>query len=158
MSDHEVQVKKEWEDMKPKPLTKEQIYEKYLNGGHKSKSGVNELLFISPDLIAKKSSLPSRDSLNKKVDYILSKTYKGEGDAKKRGFKKKVDWGMHQYFGYHRTTCGQKSDCQDWYIPTKNGVWTNSLAGYYTKYYRQFIPQAEVDKIEAIYKELKEME
>jgi hypothetical protein len=144
------------EAAKPKPLTKEQIHELYLNGGHKSKPGVHELLFISPDLIANASKEPASDELTEKIDYIISKTYQGEGDAKKMGFNEDVDWGSHQYFGRHRVKGGPCSDVQDWYIPTKDGVWTNSLAAYYVKHYREYIPQIEIDKIERIYKELME--
>ena len=135
-------------------MTDEDRQELYLTGDH-TPSSPNELLYISPDAIAEPSDKPAEDDLTKKMDFILEKTYKGEDDAKKRGFTKDVGWGYHQFMGYHVTSCGEQSESQDWYIPTKDGMWTNSLAGHYVKHYRPYIPQSEIDKIERIYNELK---
>jgi hypothetical protein len=135
----------------PKMPTDRELYEESLS----KKTHDGELLFISPDLGHVPAESPANDELVEKIDFIMSVTYKGEGDAKKMGFNEDVGWGSHQYFGYHTTRCGKTSSAQDWYIPTKKGVWTNSLAAYYVKYYRNNIPQVEIDKIEAIYKELR---
>ena len=139
----------------PKP-TQEELYDCYLTGNHTPKGP--ELLYISPDMLFDPTKDPVKDDLTDKIDFILDKAYKGEGDAQKRGFLKNVGWDHHQYYGMHTTSCGMTSEPEDWYIPTKEGVWTNSLAGYYVKHYRNYIPQVEIEKIEAIYKELKEIE
>lgn len=94
------------------------------------------LLQIEPDKQGSPSSTSIEDELTKKVDYILSRCHEGT-----------------MYRGFHTTLCGKHSDSCDFVLP--NGMVTNSLCTYYIRYYRPYIPQSEIEKIEKAYKDLK---
>lgn len=55
------------------------------------------------------------------------------------------------YKGFHRTTCGKRSDNMDHVLP--NGMITNSLCVYYAMYYRHLIPESEIEKTNKLYAE-----
>lgn len=95
------------------------------------------LLMIEPDQVGNPSEKPVEDELSKKVDFILSKCKPS----------------AYASAGVHRTKCGKCSDNVDWILP--NGIITNSLCRYYIRFYREHIPQSEIDKINIIYKNLR---
>lgn len=90
-------------------------------------------MMIEPDKDGEPSKEPIEDEITKKVDYIFSKC-------------KTPDY---CYKGFHITKCGKFSDNNDWVLP--NGMITNSLCSYYIKYYRDFIPKSEINKINKVY-------
>ncbi len=94
-------------------------------------------MMIEPDQEGKPSINPIEDELTQKVDYIFAKC-------------KTLDY---CYKGFHITRCGIFSDNDDWLLP--NGMITNSLCVYYIRYYRNFIPECEIEKINDIYDEIK---
>ena len=49
------------------------------------------------------------------------------------------------YKGYHRTDCGERSDCCDYLL--ENGMITHSLSVFYLLYYRNSIPDSEMGKV-----------
>lgn len=49
------------------------------------------------------------------------------------------------YKGWHRTECGENSSNKDYLL--KNGMITNSLCIFYLKYYRDSIPESELEKV-----------
>ena len=107
------------------------------------------LLMIEPDKEGKPSTQPLIDDLSRKIDFIISKVRKSYDQNNDQ------EWGHHCWMGWHTTKCGKRSECMDWRIPTTPATWTNSLADYYVKHYRPYIPQSEIDKIERIYNELR---
>ena len=94
-------------------------------------------LMIEPD----KEGIPSQESiedeLTHKVDYIFFKCTNSN----------------YRYRGFHITRCGEFSDNNNWILT--NGMITNSLCIYYIRYYRNYIPQSEIEKINNIYDDLK---
>lgn len=92
-------------------------------------------MMIEPDKIGKPSNCPIEDELTEKVEFIFSNCKP-----------------TTSYRGWHTTNCGKMSDNKDWQLP--NGMITNSLCCYYIKYYRPFIPETEIMKIESIFYEL----
>ena len=108
------------------------------------------LLMITPDLKGKPTVEPVMDDITIKMDYILSRAEKHPPQGGSMH-----DWSGHCWKGWHETRCGKRSVSNDWRIPTFPDTWTNSLADYYVKYYRSFVPKEELDKIEKIYKELR---
>ncbi|OPX87479.1 MAG: hypothetical protein A4E53_02467 [Pelotomaculum sp. PtaB.Bin104] len=93
-------------------------------------------LMIEPDKEGPPLTTPIEDELSNKVDYIFSKC-------------KPLDYSFR---GFHQTKCFKVSDNKNWFLP--NGMITNSLYTYYIRYYRNYVPQSEIDKINKIYNEL----
>ena len=93
-------------------------------------------LMIEPDKEGSPSEYPIKDELTNKVDVIFSKCTKSN----------------YCYKGFHITKCGKFSDNNDWILP--NGMITNNLCTYYIRYYRKFIPEIEIEKIDKVYIEL----
>ena len=94
------------------------------------------LLMIEPDLKGKASLLPLLDDITRKTIYLYSLTKPSEDS----------------YRGFHATQDGQISDNKDHIFP--NGIITHSLCVHYIKYYRPYVPQSEIDKINRLYTEL----
>lgn len=95
-------------------------------------------MMIEPDQLSVKSPKPCDDDFVRKVKFIFNKCI-----PSKYNFK-----------GFHLTKCGKTSDNKDWILP--NGMITNNLCIYYAEYYRHAIPESEIDKVNALYNELKE--
>jgi hypothetical protein len=95
------------------------------------------LLMIEPDQEGAPSLTALDDELTRKVDYIFSKCKPSD----------------YCCVGVHTTKCGKHSDNFDWILP--NGVITNSLCKYYVRFYRAYIPESEIVKINAIYDSMK---
>lgn len=94
------------------------------------------LLMIEPDKEGSPSSEPLEDEITRKVDVLFDHCNPSD----------------YRFKGWHSTNCGERSDNRDWFLP--NGVITNSLCTYYIRYYRPYIPQIELDKIERLYNDL----
>jgi len=94
------------------------------------------LLMIEPDLKGKASLLPLLDDITRKTIYLYSLTKPSEDS----------------YRGFRATQDGQISDNKDHILP--NGIITHSLCVHYIKYYRPYVPQSEIDKINRLYTEL----
>lgn len=94
------------------------------------------LLMIEPDLKGKASLLPVLDDITRKTIYLYSVTKPSEDS----------------YRGFHATQDGQISDNRDHILP--NGMITHSLCVHYIKYYRPYVPQSEIDKINKLYEGL----
>jgi hypothetical protein len=50
--------------------------------------------------------------------------------------------------GCHNTDCGERSTCRDYLLAT--GHITNSLAPFYLRWYRNSIPQSEMEKVKKV--------
>jgi hypothetical protein len=86
------------------------------------------LMMIEPPL-DKRSEKPIHDELTHIAEQVLKACTLSE----------------HGYRGTHRTPCGMKSSNRDHYTPM--GRTTNSLLAYYVQWYRNAIPEAEIDKL-----------
>jgi hypothetical protein len=96
------------------------------------------LLMIEPDQEGIPSEKPIEDELSRKVDFIFSKCKPS----------------TYASAGTHKTRCGKYSDNVDWILP--NGIITNSLCKYYIKFYREYIPSSEIDKVNTLFDKLHE--
>jgi len=102
------------------------------------------LLYIEPT-IDQKSKLPVNDNITKVVELALNKSIKGvahysdiDDDGSK--FRKGGGWK-----GWHTTDCGQRSSSNDYLLG--NGMITNNLCVFYLQYYRNAIPESEMNKV-----------
>lgn len=86
------------------------------------------LLYIEPKK-EEKSKIPIDDHLKNNMGRFRSGS----------GFK-----------GFHTTDCGEKSTGHDYLL--ENGMITNSLSIFYLKWYRQSIPQSEMEKLNQLVK------
>lgn len=89
------------------------------------------LFYMEPEAIDKSKS-PIEDDLTSLVEMALK-------DKKATGTYDR-DCRFHEgstYRGYHTTSCGQHSSSNDYLLA--NGMVTNSLAVFYTKFYRDSI-------------------
>ena len=91
----------------------------------------NYVMMIEPDKKGSKAETPIEDNLTLAMEQLLNMCDHSGG-----------------YRGIHITKCGEGSDNRDWVLP--GGQTTNSLATYYMKYYRPFIPETEIDKIKKL--------
>jgi len=103
----------------------------------------NYLLYIEPP---KKEKLPEpvNDSLTELMEKSLERSKKGTAqysDMDSKGnFREN-----NAYKGFHSTECGERSTNQDYLL--ENGMITNSLAPFYLKWYRNSIPESEIEKL-----------
>ncbi len=93
-------------------------------------------LMIEPDVQGSPSEYPVEDDLTKKVDFIFSQAKPSK----------------HCYRGFHVTQCGKHSDNRDWIL--SNGMITHKLCTYYIRYYRQYIPSSEIEKINKVFTDM----
>ena len=93
-------------------------------------------LMIEPDKLSDPSDNPTEDEITNKVDFIFSKCTNPN----------------YCYNGFHITKRGKFSDNKIWILP--NGMITNNLCTYYVRYYRLFIPDSEIEKINKVYEEI----
>lgn len=89
------------------------------------------VMMIEPDKDGEKAETPIEDNLSLAMEELLDM-------CDHRG----------RYRGRHTTNCNEHSDNRDWILP--GGQVTNSLAAYYMKYYRPFIPQSEINKVKTL--------
>lgn len=103
----------------------------------------NYLLFIEP-LAINKAKEPLNDKIVKLMEIALENSVPGissYSNLDDRGFFREDS----MYKGFHITDCGENAGNQDYLL--KNGMITNKLASYYLKWYRNFIPVSEMNKI-----------
>jgi hypothetical protein len=106
------------------------------------------LLYIEPTK-EQKSQEPVEDELVILMELALSESERGISPYSnlddKGGFRAGDSWK-----GWHTTDCGETSGNNDYQL--KNGMITNSLAPFYLRWYRDAIPQTEMNKIEQLKK------
>lgn len=91
-----------------------------------------------------KSPVPIDDELVKILTLAIGEAKKGTSrysDPQDQGTF--VDG--NAFRGSHRTDCGMMSSNCDYQL--SNGMITNSLAPYYLMWYREHIPESELDKL-----------
>jgi hypothetical protein len=106
------------------------------------------LLFIEPP---KKEKLaePVEDELVKLMEMAITKaetgvsSYMNEKDG--GNFRKSSG-----YKGFHQTDCGETSSNKDYLL--ENEMITNSLAPFYLRWYRNSIPESEIEKLMSLKK------
>lgn len=101
--------------------------------------GKEYLLFIEP-LEVQKSQTPIDDELTDMMRKALEKSTKGTYGGREYGFN-----ASGGYRGWHTTDCGVSSDNYDYLL--ENGMITHILAPFYLQWYRDAIPQVEMEKI-----------
>jgi len=92
----------------------------------------NYVLMIEPDKEGEPSIKPLEDNLTLVMDKLMDM----------------CTFHNIRYKGTHRTKCGKVSDNKDYVLP--GGQITNSLATYYIRYYRPYIPHSEIEKIKLL--------
>ena len=106
------------------------------------------LLYIEPTK-EQKSQEPVEDELVSLMEKALSESERGYSpysNLEDRGdFRSGGGWR-----GWHTTDCGETSGNNDYLL--KNGMITNSLAPFYLRWYRDAIPETEMNKIEQLKK------
>lgn len=93
------------------------------------------VMMIEPDKEGEKAETPIEDNLTLTMEQLLNV----------------CDYSQSRYKGIHVTKCGKWSDNKDWILP--GGQITNSLAEYYMKYYRPYIPETEIEKVKKLAEE-----
>ena len=101
------------------------------------------LLYIEPP---KKEKLlePVNDSLTEMMEKSLEKAKSGSAQYSDMGSMGDFTEG-NAYKGFHSTECGERSSNKDYLL--ENGMITNSLATFYLKWYRNSIPDSEIEKL-----------
>lgn len=94
------------------------------------------LMMVEPDTEGKPSSEPTDDNLTRKMAILFILSH----ESSKR------------YRGFHMTKCGKCSDNTDWVLP--NGMITHSLCVYYIRFYRAYISDSEINKINMLFEEV----
>jgi len=108
------------------------------------------LLFIEPKA-EQKSKEPIDDEITKTVEICLKKGKTGVSNYGEIDKNEKFIDGLNEdgdpvhYFGFHVTDCGEWSTCVDYLLG--NGMITNSLCVFYLRYYRDVIPDSEMQKV-----------
>jgi hypothetical protein len=97
------------------------------------------LLFIEP---TKEEKLlePINDDLTELMQYAL-KHHAAEGGVSIDGT---FEEGL-TFRGFHTSPCGEATSSKDYLL--ENGMATNSMAVFYLQWYRNSIPQAEIEKL-----------
>ena len=101
------------------------------------------LLYIEPK-VSKKSKTPVEDELVKLIETALAKSK--SGNASYSNLDDDGSW--HDdggWKGSHMTECGKSSSNKDYLL--ENGMITNSLAPFYLRWYRNSIPQSDINKL-----------
>lgn len=114
------------------------------------------LLYIEPEL-SQKAKQPVDDQLTQMMMQALGDAKKGTADYSdpENPTSEPVFYENDTWRGSHVTPCGNYSDTQDYKL--LNGMITNSLAPFYLRWYRDAISEAEMDKVNALYKYYVEM-
>lgn len=101
------------------------------------------LLYIEPEK-NKKSLHPLNDGLTELMMFAISRATEGAANYaaldQVANFRKES-----RYKGTHVTECGERSSNCDYLL--ENGMITNSLAPFYLQYYRDSIPDSELEKV-----------
>lgn len=100
------------------------------------------LLYIEPNSESKSQS-PLNDGIVDIMELALSEARVGTGTYFNTSIPEYFEAGG--YKGFHTTDCGKCSDNHDYLL--KNGMITNSLCTFYLRYYRDYIPVSEMEKV-----------
>lgn len=92
------------------------------------------VMMIEPDKEGVKSEIPLDDNITIAMESLMEMC-------------NDTPLGM-RYRGFHSTLCNETSDNKDWVLPS--GQITNSLASYYLRYYRPYVPECEIEKIKVL--------
>lgn len=104
------------------------------------------LLYIEPKA-EDKSEEPVEDEYVEIMEQALSEAKVGTANYDDLNNKPSFEEGGG-YIGFHTTDCDVKSDNHDYLL--KNGMVTNSLAPFYLRHYRDFIPYRELIKVKEL--------
>ncbi len=104
------------------------------------------LLYIEPPIEAKEK-ISIDDSLTKIMEYALSKAKAGTANYSDLKNPPRFDEGSG-WKGMHITACGEMSQAKDFLL--ENGMITNSLAPFYLRWYRDYIPASEIEKVKKL--------
>lgn len=101
------------------------------------------LLYIEPKAEQKRET-PLNDEITKTVEMCFNKAKSGTADYRNiesnGNFRENGGWK-----GWHTVDCGERSNGHDYLLG--NGMITNSLCVFYLRYYRDVIPESEMDKV-----------
>lgn len=104
------------------------------------------LLYIEP-LKKEKLTSPVNDELTKLMEKALENSVQGSAN-----YSDTNDEGSFvensAYKGFHTTDCGETSSNKDYLL--ENGMITNSLAPFYLRWYRNSIPETDIEKLMAL--------
>lgn len=106
------------------------------------------LLFIEPKK-TEKATVPINDDLTKMMEWAIKKAKTGIANYSHAGEEPNFKEG-NAWRGMHITDCGQMSGNKEYLL--ENGMVTNSLAVFYLQYYRNSIPESEMDKVRELAK------
>jgi hypothetical protein len=101
------------------------------------------LLFIEPPA-EEKAAAPVSDELTRIMTIALHEGKHGTSNYDIPGAKPVFRYGCG-YKGYHRTACGERSDGIDYFL--ENGMVTHNLSVFYLSWYRNSIPESEMNKL-----------
>ncbi len=101
------------------------------------------LLFIEPSK-EEKSANPADDEITQIMRIALSEAKTGISNYTETEQPPHFTKGIG-YKGYHTTDCGKNSTGNDYLL--ENGMITNSLCVFYLQYYRNSIPEQEMEKV-----------
>ena len=110
------------------------------------------LLYIEPKK-EDKSQQPINDEITEIMELALKEAESGTGSYSSLDTVEYFRSG-DAYLGFHSTDCGEISANNDYLL--KNGMITNSLCSFYLKYYRNVIPQTEINKVNKLVEFYKE--
>lgn len=108
------------------------------------------LLYIEPKA-EQKSIEPINDKITKTVEFSLKNAKKGVSNYSNINEEERFIIGLNDdgepvhYYGFHVTDCGEWSSNVDYLLG--NGMITNSLCVFYLQYYREVIPESEMQKV-----------
>ncbi len=101
------------------------------------------LLYIEPNK-EDKSEIPINDEITGLMAIAFMESKGGVANYSK--LEEVENWKESMgYRGVHTTDCLKESDNRDYLL--KNGMITNSLCVFYLQYYRDAIPESEMNKV-----------
>lgn len=106
------------------------------------------LLYIEPKA-SEKLSEPIEDEWTKLIDKAFNNSIQGAAHYSNLNDNGTFREGSG-FKGFHRTECGERSSNRDYLL--ENGMITNSLAPFYIRWYRNSIPDSEINKIKELKK------
>lgn len=114
----------------------------------------NYLLYIEPTK-EEKLIVPIDDYIVKAIEKAIERSKPGIADYYDLDDKGDFFGYDDAYKGWHTTDCGEKSSNNDYLL--ENGMITNSLAPFYLRYYRNSIPEKEMNKVLKLIKDIKDI-
>lgn len=108
------------------------------------------LLYIEPTK-DQKSAEPNEDGLADILENLIKTAKSGAAWYRSLDDEGTFNEG-NAYRGFHMTDCGERSSNCDYLL--ENGMITNSLAPFYLRWYREAIPETEMNKINQLLKDL----